>query len=76
MKYNELNRYIVKCKWMANVNNDKASNPSDDDEQNLADYEEELKPLFELCEDVDIKEIVMHLKSEFRNIKSIESITK
>lgn len=76
MKYNELNKYIVKCKWEANVYGvgDEISCPSGDKEHNLADFKEELKVLFESCEDVDIKEISAHLKSVFRDFKSIEPI--
>lgn len=76
MKYNELNKYIVKCKRMANVNDDETSYPSGDEERNLADYENELKPLFESKEEVDIKIIVDFLKEKesFKNIISIEPI--
>lgn len=74
MKYNELDKYIVLCKWMANANDDEIKIPSGDVEQNLADYGEDLKSLFESSEDVDIKVIETYLKSNFCNIISVEPI--
>ncbi len=74
MKYNELNKYNVKCKRMANVNDSETSYPSGDEEHNLADYEEELTSLFVSHEDVDIEEIEKYLKLEFSNFKSVEPI--
>lgn len=81
MRFSELNKYIVKCKVMAdtisdddNANDDEMKHPSNYGDYPLTDYEEELKPLFESREDVDLKEIVAHLKSEFCNIKCVEPI--
>lgn len=83
MRSSELNKYIVKCKVMAdtisddnNANDDEMNHPSDYGDCPLTDYKEELKALFESREDVDIEEIEMYLKSEFSNIKSVEPINK
>ena len=74
MKYNELNKYIVKCKWMAYEVEDEMKHPSGDVERNLAEFKEELKFLFESSEDVDIIVISAHLKSVYRNFISVEPI--
>ena len=74
MKYNELNKYIVKCKRMATVDDDEARYPSSDEEHNLAELKKELIVLFESRENVSVEEIENYLKSKFRNFKSVEPI--
>ena len=74
VKYNELNKYIIKCKRMANINDDETKYQSGDEEHNLAELKEELRFLFESRENVDIEEIGNYLKSEYRNFKSVEPI--
>ena len=74
MKYNELNKYIIKCRRRANFNDDETKYPSGDEEHNLAELKEELRFLFESRENVDIEDIENYLKSEYRNFKSVEPI--
>jgi len=74
MKYNELNKYIIKCKRRANINDDETKYPSGDEEHNLAELKKELIVLFETRENVSVEEIENYLKSKFRNFKSVEPI--
>lgn len=57
-----------------NANNDEMRQPSNYGDCPLTDYEEALKPLFGSCEDIEINEIEYYLKSEFKDIRSIEPI--
>lgn len=74
MKFNELNKYIVKCSRIANIDDDETRYPSGDEEHNLAELKEELRFLFESCEDVDVSKISAYLKSVFCDFKSVEPI--
>lgn len=73
MKYNELNNYKVRCRFLADEG-DIIDRSSESGYDLLSDYNEEIKTLFESHEEVDIKTIEDYLKSEFSNIISIEPL--
>lgn len=73
MKYNELSKYIVKQKTMADVI-DLENHPSDYGNFPLSDYNEDLKHLFEGDKDLEIEAILSHLLYLGYRISSIEPI--
>lgn len=74
MKFDELNKYIVKCKRTANIDDDVTRYPSGDEEQNLSELKEELKNLFESRENVDIEDVKRYLQSVFIDFINVEPI--
>ena len=73
MKYNELNRFKVRYKIPADEGEIK-NRSSESGYDLLPDYNEELKPLFESKEEIDIKIIENYLKSKYSYIDYIEPI--
>lgn len=73
MKYNELNKYKVRCKIAADVENSE-NHSSESGYDVLSDYDEVLRPLFESKEEISIKTIEDYLIQKFSYIASVEPI--
>lgn len=73
IKYNELNKYKVRCKIPADEG-EIINRSSESGYDILSDYDEELKPLFESKEEIDIKTIEDCLESKYSYIDYIEPI--
>lgn len=73
MRYNELNKYKVRCKIPADEG-DIINRSSETGYDLLSDYEEELKSFFESDKDVDIETVKNHLKTKYSYIESVEPI--